>query len=939
MKLFTKIFGGLLILVFGIQGLTAAMPDGTTGVQGNSVNSDNPLDPPTNVTAQVFNEVNVQLNWLAPGGGVSGSILCVDRDGSNPVGALGFTDDWQFIQPVLDNMGVTYDYFEVEDLTMDGPDLATMQQYDIIFWFTGESWQNNQTMTDNDESNLASYLDGGGALLLSGHDYLYDRFPSAGSFTSGQFPYDYLGVGSAVQDNWNVFSPDEATVAGSAGSFANGISFNIADIYTTDKDGLYIDKLTPLTQGLLDVTNPAPSGTCAVQFDGGSFRTAFTTASLAAATDAAELQNFLTAAFAWLSPGEKSSKDLLGYNIYRDGENIDYVTTTSYQDLTLSPGTYEYCITAVYDEGESEMVCADPVTISMGNMIFFDDFEAYTAGQQLACQNPDDWTTWSNLPCDATEDGYISDSYAYSGSNSVVIVQNNDQVKNLDTYFTSGAYSISLMGYVPSGADGYYNVMSDFDGGYEWAFEVYFNADGSGSLNAGGTGAATFTFPFDTWFMSEVKVNLDGDWAEYYLDGEMIYGWQWSLGAAGGGSQLQLAAVDIFGANATTEFYFDDFKIELWEPPTLPAPTNLTGPYLVTTGSDIVLEWDEPSLGATLQWDNGINDNSIGLTSGGTFAVASHWEPADLSDFDGMMLESIAFFAGDYPGASFVLKVWTGAEATEVLSQTVPVFVPNDWNDIQLDNPVMIDASQDLWFGYETTHAAGEYPAGIDAGPAVQGYGDMIYNAGAWSSLYVLTGGALDGNWNLMGTATIGDGSESVVIGNTTSSASAQIPLKNSGTFAAQGYGSGKKYVPAGNKGLLGYNVYRDGANIGNTTETTYTDVISVSGSYTYYVTAVYDNGESMPSNDWGVDVITGVEEQAEALSRLFPNPATSVVNIVSDQNIDNITVYNFAGQKLIDIQPGVASTTLTLDKLSEGVYVVEITSGDRVEVHRLIIR
>jgi len=92
----------------------------------------------------------------------------------------------------------------VTDLTQDGPDLTTMMDFDIIVWFTGEGWASNQTMSDNDEANLASYLDAGGTLFFSGQDYLWDRFPSAGALSAGDFPYDYFGVTSVTQDNWVV---------------------------------------------------------------------------------------------------------------------------------------------------------------------------------------------------------------------------------------------------------------------------------------------------------------------------------------------------------------------------------------------------------------------------------------------------------------------------------------------------------------------------------------------------------------------------------------------------------------------------------------------------------------------------------------------------------------------------------------------------------------
>ena len=55
-------------------------------------------------------------------------------------------------------------------------------------------------------------------------------------------------------------------------------------------------------------------------------------------------------------------------------------------------------------------------------VIFEDNFDSYTVGGQLACQNPTDWTTWSLAPCDPVEDPNVSNLYAFSGSNSAVIV-------------------------------------------------------------------------------------------------------------------------------------------------------------------------------------------------------------------------------------------------------------------------------------------------------------------------------------------------------------------------------------------------------------------------------------------------------------------------------------------------------------------------------------
>ncbi|MCF8230305.1 MAG: S8 family serine peptidase [Bacteroidales bacterium] len=56
---------------------------------------------------------------------------------------------------------------------------------------------------------------------------------------------------------------------------------------------------------------------------------------------------------------------LLGYNVYRNGSKINasVVTNTAYNDNGLASGTYNYSVTAVYDEGESSP--AGPVEVTV----------------------------------------------------------------------------------------------------------------------------------------------------------------------------------------------------------------------------------------------------------------------------------------------------------------------------------------------------------------------------------------------------------------------------------------------------------------------------------------------------------------------------------------------------------------------------------------------
>ena len=233
------------------------------------------------------------------------SILCVDRDGSFEA-PDALTDDWQFLQPALDELGYDYDYFEVEDLTLDGPDEATMAEYSMVFWFTGEAWSGGGTMTVNDEFNLLLYLQlDGGTLLLSAQDYLWDRYPDFGTFTTGMFPYDVLGITEVVQDVWQIEPPefpDSANIVGSAGSFAEGMAFTVIDIYTEETDdGLYIDNIIEHQgEDLLGIIFPDPEGIAAYQFDAGAYKVIFSTMSYAAIVDLEDRTELLFRSIGWL---------------------------------------------------------------------------------------------------------------------------------------------------------------------------------------------------------------------------------------------------------------------------------------------------------------------------------------------------------------------------------------------------------------------------------------------------------------------------------------------------------------------------------------------------------------------------------------------------------------------------------------------------------------
>ena len=152
----------------------------------------------------------------------------------------------------------------------------------------------------------------------------------------------------------------------------------------------------------------------------------------------------------------------------------------------------------------------------------------------------------------------------------------------------------------------------------------------------------------------------------------------------------------------------------------------------------------------TIRWDNGINFGKAGITGGGIFDVAAYFPASTMAQYTGMKLNQVEIYIGENP-ISCELKVYGPGTSNSpgTLLQSQPVTTtPNSWNLINLLNQVDI-TGQDLWISYSLNHLDGTSPVGIDEGPAIAGYGDMIsFNGGSW---YALSSMGYNYNWNIAG--------------------------------------------------------------------------------------------------------------------------------------------------------------------------------------------
>ena len=145
---------------------------------------------------------------------------------------------------------------------------------------------------------------------------------------------------------------------------------------------------------------------------------------------------------------------------------------------------------------------------------------------------------------------------------------------------------------------------------------------------------------------------------------------------------------------------------------------------------------------------------------------------------------------------------------------------------------------------------------------------------------------------------------------------------------------------------LLGYNIYYKFDNdpfevIDFVEETQYTHSGDFQpGIHTYYITAVYNAGESTPSDQVEVEVlITSIEDQLSIHTLVYPNPATEFIHIQSDHHINSISLQNSSGQIIKRIEVNAKTYEMIINNLPHGLYFVFLHTDKGSISEKIIIQ
>ena len=547
-----------------------------------------------------------------------------------------------------------------------------------------------------------------------------------------------------------------------------------------------------------------------------------------------------------------------------------------------------------------------------GGTIYGDDFESYTVGGYLAVQS-DDWTTWTNNPGSAEDafisDDYAlsgTKSVKVDGTSDLVLIMENYTTGcysiDLNMYIPTGycgyynlqktnvpgtewgiqtMFDVTGIASIDGGAAAACTFPFDFD---TWMnFEIIVDLDNDlceflydgtlmhsyqwtlgcfgtpGLLQLGGANMYAWAsagnnplYYFDDVSLSLANAEPSEDLTGYnvYLDG-ILQDYTTAL-------EYQLTGLVYYQdyVAGVSAVYDDPGESDIVNVNFIFTPAEILPPEnLVATledYNDVYLEWEQPSgTGGVLAHHSGYDFNGIGTGAAADWMCAARFDAADLAGFYGSVLTSVNVHIRTTDFSYVAVKIWEGGSfgnpGTEVYSADITGSVLiEEWTEHILTTPVPLVSGNEYWIGYDMS-ATGDHPSSVDAGPAVPGKGDWMFYSGIWQEISVAF--ALDYNWCIEGVVGDGDGlfANKSVIQKTRHMFTNGIPevlYTHTRTRKIENNRDSRM--------LEGYKVYRDGVEIYeifDPNELTYDDLGLDGGTYEYYVTAIYDNGESIPSN------------------------------------------------------------------------------------------
>ena len=319
--------------------------------------------------------------------------------------------------------------------------------------------------------------------------------------------------------------------------------------------------------------------------------------------------------------------------------------------------------------------------------------------------------------------------------------------------------------------------------------------------------------------------------------------------------------------------------------------------------------WSPSPIDKWIDWDLGIWDgNSLGSCMDCPAEAGSKWDAASISMYDSVYLTKIRYLLVE-PEIHYALKVYQGTPDsfdTLLFHPLEDSLVYNTFDTLILD-PILLDMNKDLWLVIQVNSLASGYPLPMGPSPAMIGYGNLLNFGAGWDTLTSINPD-IDFNWSIGGYLE-------------TPNDTVKYPL---------------------------FNVYRsvDGQPYEKIHEGPHLDTIfydflgyDLDPSHLYYyVTCVYEDGESEPSDTLHVSFVD-IPEIVKGRVNVYPNPARDRVSVESGNGtIKSVSLINSKGDVILEKRADSERILLDLSDIPDSFYIVRMITTEGVFTSKLLI-
>jgi hypothetical protein len=203
-----------------------------------------------------------------------------------------------------------------------------------------------------------------------------------------------------------------------------------------------------------------------------------------------------------------------------------------------------------FDNVSLSYVPAPPAPI-----LLIEDFDSLAVGTNM--HDVDGWEGWFG---DRNAGARVTDAVAYSGTNSLEIVGNRDDLVRNWPKLTTGRWVLSVMQYCPSDKQTtgivYFGILTEYDGvagTKAWIGELRANF-AAGKAYYSWNSTIQVDLVYDEWVELRLEVDLDAQVADFYYNNVFL--------ATAASPVPSLVGVNIFPEPSIEAVYFDDLRIE-----------------------------------------------------------------------------------------------------------------------------------------------------------------------------------------------------------------------------------------------------------------------------------------------------------------------------------------------------------------------------------------